>query len=86
LATRVEFSIPAREIGNTGITFKREVDDELRGELTVSQNHITWRPKGGKFVYRLSWDKLAGFAESKGKHIRQKATPVKSRKKLKPRN
>jgi hypothetical protein len=86
LATRVEFSIPAREIGNTGITFKREVDDELRGELTVSQNHITWRPKGGKFVYRLTWDKLAGFAESKGKHIRQKATPVKSRKKLKPRN
>jgi hypothetical protein len=83
LATRVKFAIPEREIENTGITFKRDVDNELHGDLTIRQNHIDWRPKGNEFIYRIAWSKLAEFAEANGKRIRPKATAVKARKKLK---
>jgi hypothetical protein len=84
LATRVKFAIPEREIENTGITFRRTIDIGLHGDLTIRQNHIDWRPVNNEFVYRVSWDKLAEFAETKGKRVRPKATIVKSRKKLKP--
>jgi hypothetical protein len=80
----VKFAIPEREIENTGITFKRDLDNVLHGDLTIRQNHIDWRPKGNEFIYRVSWDKLAEFAETKGRHMRPKATVVKSKKKLKP--
>jgi hypothetical protein len=83
LATRVKFAIPEREIENTGITFKRDVDNELHGDLTIRQNHIDWRPKGNEFIYRIAWSKLAEFAEANGKRIRPKATVVKATKKLK---
>ena len=83
MATRVKFAIPEREIENTGITFKRDVDKELHGDLTIRQNHIDWRPKGNEFIYRISWKELAEFAEANGKRLRPKATTVKARKKLK---
>jgi hypothetical protein len=84
LATRVKFAIPEREIENTGITFKRAVDSKFHGDLTIRQNHIDWRPVNNEFVYRVSWDKFAEFAEDKGRRVRPKATVLKSRKKLKP--
>jgi hypothetical protein len=84
LATRVKFAIPEREIENTGITFRRSVGTALHGDLTIRQNHVDWRPKNNEFIYRISWDKLAEFAETKGKRTRPKATVVKARKKLKP--
>ena len=83
MATRVKFSIPEREIEHTGITFKRDVDNELHGDLTIRQNHIDWRPKGNEFIYRIAWGKLAEFMEANGKRIRPKTTAVKARKKLK---
>jgi hypothetical protein len=84
LATRVTFAIPEREIENTGITFKRRVDAAMYGEITVHQNHITWRPKNHKFVYRISWDVFADCAKKYGKHLRPKASVVRAKKKLKP--
>lgn len=83
LATRVRFSIPEREIENTGITFRRIVDSELHGDLTICQNHIVWRPKNNELIYRVSWEKFAEFAVEKGKNLRPKASAVKSKKKLK---
>jgi hypothetical protein len=83
MATRVKFAIPEREIENTGITFKRDVDKTFHGDLTIRQNHIDWRPTKNEFIYRVSWDKLAEFAEAKGRRMRPKATVVKARKKLK---
>jgi hypothetical protein len=84
MATRVKFAIPEREIQNTGITFKRHRDEVLHGDLTIRQNHIDWRPKNNEFIFRVAWDKLAEFAEAKGRRIRPKATAVKAKKKLKP--
>lgn len=84
MATRVKFSIPEREIENTGITFKRNVGKDLHGDITIRQNYIDWRPKNNEFIYRVSWEKLAKFAETEGKYMRPKATTVKSKKKLKP--
>jgi hypothetical protein len=84
LATRVRFAIPEREIENTGITFKREVNTVRHGELTIRQNDIDWRPKGNEFIYRVKWDKFAEFAVDKGKRLRPKATVVKAKKRLKP--
>jgi hypothetical protein len=83
MATRVKFAIPEREIENSGITFKRNVDDSIYGDLTVRQNHLEWRPKGNEFVFRISWDQLAAYAEDSGKRSRPKTTVVKARKKLK---
>lgn len=84
MATRVKFVIPEREIENTGITFKRTVDKGFHGDLTIRQNHIDWRPVNNEFVYRVSWDKFAEFAQAEGRRVRPKATVVKSKKKLKP--
>jgi hypothetical protein len=84
LATRVKFAIPEREIENTGITFRRNVDNVLHGDLTIRQNHIVWRPKNNEFIYRISWDKMAEFVEEKGKRLRPKATVVKAKKRLNP--
>jgi hypothetical protein len=36
MATRVRFSIPEREIENTGITFRRDVDDVRHGGANSS--------------------------------------------------
>lgn len=83
MATRVKFAIPEREIENTGITFKRNVNKGLHGDLTIRQNDIDWRPNGNEFIFRITWSKLAKFAEANGKRIRPKATTVKARKKLK---
>ncbi len=84
MATRVRFAIPEREIENTGITFRRSVDEGLYGDLTIRQNYIDWRPTGNEFIYRVSWDKLADFARERGRRMRPKATAVKAKKKLKP--
>jgi hypothetical protein len=83
MATKVSFAIPRREIEQTGITFRRRTDDGLHGELTVRQNHIVWRPRGNEYIFEVTWDKLAGFAEEKGKRLLPKATPVKVGKRLK---
>ncbi len=84
MATRVTFSMPEREIQNTGITFKRKVNLDTHGELTIRQNHIDWRPKGYEHVYRLTWKELAEFAMSNDRRIKPRATAVKSKKNLKP--
>ena len=84
MATRVRFAIPEREIQNTGITFKRDVNNVLHGDLTIRQNDVEWRPTKNEFIYRISWGKLAEFAEANGKRIRPKATAVKAKKKLNP--
>lgn len=83
MATRVRFSIPEREIGNTGITFRRYQNDWLHGDLTIRQNHIEWRPNGNELIFKVDWYKFAEFVESKGRRIRPKATVVKARKRLK---
>ena len=82
MATRVKFAIPEREIENTGVTFNRDVNNERHGALTVRQNHIDWRPKKNEFVYRVSWDAFAKYAEENGRRIRPKATAVSARKRL----
>jgi hypothetical protein len=84
LATRVRFSIPEREIENSGVTFKRIVNGERRGFLTIRQNHLEWKPKNGKFIFRVKWDDFAVFAKEKGKHLRPKTTAVTSKKRLQP--
>jgi hypothetical protein len=84
VATRVKFAIPEREIENTGITFRRDVNSELHGELTIRQNQVDWRPSGNEFIFRVTWRQFADFAQEKGKRMRPKATVVKPRKKLKP--
>jgi hypothetical protein len=83
VATRVKYSMPELEIANTGITFNREVDGIIHGDLTIRQNHIEWRPKGNEFIFRIPWAKLATLAETEGERVRPKATPVKAKKKLK---
>lgn len=83
MATQVKFSIPEREIQNTGITFIRTVNGTRSGDLTIRQNHIVWRPAKNELVYKLSWDKLANFAENDGKKTRPKTTSVRAKKKLK---
>ena len=83
MATKVRFAIPEREIEPTGITFRRTTGSGLHGELTIRQNHIVWRPKGNEYIYQVRWESLAEFAEGNGKRVLPKATPVKSRKKLK---
>ena len=84
MATKVRFSIPEREIEQTGITFRRTTDDGLHGDLTVRQNHLEWRPSGNTYVFKVTWKKFAEFAEGdKKKRILPKATTVKARKKLK---
>lgn len=83
MATRVKFAIPEREIENTGITFRRDVDSVLHGELTIRQNQVDWRPSGNEFIFRVSWRQFADFAQSNGKRVRPKTTAVKPRKKLK---
>jgi hypothetical protein len=82
VATRVRFAIPEREIENTGVTFKRIVDGQRRGYLTVRQNHLEWKPKNGKFIYRVRWEDFATYAKKKGKHVRPKTTAVSSKKRL----
>jgi hypothetical protein len=84
LATRVRFAIPEQEIGNSGISFRRELDEGLHGDLTIRQNHIDWRPKDKQFIYRVTWDKFAAFAQAEGTRQKPKATVVKARKRLKP--
>ena len=83
MATEVRFAIPEREIEQTGITFKRKTDLGIHGDITVRQNHVEWRPKGNEFIFRITWDKLAEFAENNGQRVRPKTTTVKARKKLK---
>ncbi len=82
MATRVKFTLPEREIENTGITFRRILDEGLYGDLTIRQNYIDWRPTGNEFLHRISWDELARFAKSEGRRIRPKATAVRAKKKL----
>jgi hypothetical protein len=82
MATKVSFAMPRREIEQTGITFRRKTDNGLHGELTVRQNHLVWRPKGNEYVFELTWEQFAEFAES-GKRIRPKMTAVKVKKSLK---
>lgn len=82
MATRVKFAIPAREIQNTGVTFVRDVDGTKHGELTVRQNHLDWKPSNHEYVYRVSWDAFARFAEDANFRRKPKTTAVRSRKKL----
>ena len=84
MSTKVRFSIPEREIEQTGISFKRSTDEGFHGELTIRQNHIEWRPSGNTYVYRVTWKQFADFAEEdRKKRVLPKATTVKARKKLK---
>ena len=83
MATKVRFAIPEREIEQSGVTFKRDTDSGRHGELTIRQNHILWRPKGNEYIFKVSWEKFAEFAADKGKREFPKATPVRSRKRLK---
>jgi len=82
MATRVRFAIPEREIENNGITFRRDVNDSRHGTLTVRQNHLDWRPANHEYIYRVSWDALARFAEDNGSRIKPKATAVRANKRL----
>lgn len=82
MATRVRFAIPEREIENTGITFRRDVNDVRHGALTVRQNHLDWRPANHEYVYRVNWDAFAKFAEARGNRTRPKTTAVRARKKF----
>ena len=83
MATKVRFAIPEREIEQTGITFKRVTDSGLHGELTIRQNHLVWRPKGNEYIFKVTWEKFAEFAEDRGKRTFPKTTAVKAKKKLK---
>ena len=82
MATKVKFSIPEREIENTGITFRRDVNGLRRGALTVRQNHLDWRPANHEYFYRVTWDAFGKFAETEGARTRPKTTAVRARKKL----
>jgi len=81
--TRLLFAIPELEIEQTGVTFKRKKGTITHGELTVRQNHLVWRPKGNEYVFNVTWEQLAKFAEENGKRVRPKKTPVKAKTKLK---
>jgi hypothetical protein len=81
--TRLWFAVPELEVKQTGVTFTRKKGNNTHGELTVRQNHIVWRPKGNEYVFNVTWEQLAQFAEDNGKRVRPKTTPVKSKKKLK---
>jgi hypothetical protein len=81
--TRLSFAVPLLEIQQTGITFTRKKGTTTHGELTIRQNHIVWRPKGNEYVFNVTWEQLAKFAEENGKRVRPKVTTVKARKKLK---
>jgi len=83
MATKVRFSIPEREIEQTGITFRRTTDIGLHGELTIRQNDLIWRPRGNEYVFEVRWKKFAKFAEEQGKRTLPKSSPVKARKRLK---
>ena len=83
MATKVRFAIPEREIEQSGVTFKRETDEGRRGELTIRQNHILWRPKGNEYIFKVSWDKFGEFAVSNGRRELPKMTAVKAKKKRK---
>ena len=82
MATTVRFSIPEREIENTGITFRRDVADVRHGALTVRQNHIDWKPANHEHFYRVTWDAFAKFAETRGARTRPRMTSVRARKRL----
>ena len=82
MATRVRFAIPEREIENTGITFSRVTDSGGFGKLTIRQNHLVWRRNGFEYVYTVSWDAFAKFAEDNGKREKPKTTAVRAKKKL----
>lgn len=83
MASQVRFAIPERQIDNTGITFSRRVKGTNHGQIRVRQNFIDWRPSRNKFVFEVSWEAFAAFAEDNGKRKRPKTTFVRARKKLK---
>jgi len=81
--TRLSFAVPLLEVQQTGVTFTRKKGTITHGELTIRQNHIVWRPKGNEYVFNVTWEQLAKFAEENGKRVRPKKTPVKAKTKLK---
>jgi hypothetical protein len=67
MANSVKFSIPEREIDNIGVTFVRKKNGSKHGTITVRQNHLEWIPADHTYPYRVTWEDLAEFCESKGK-------------------
>jgi hypothetical protein len=81
--TRLSFAVPLLEVQQTGVTFTRKKGTITHGELTVRQNHLVWRPKGNEYVFNVTWEQLAKFAEENGKRVRPKKFPVTAKTKLK---
>jgi len=80
MATEVWFSIPRRQIEQTGVTFRRKTNSGLHGELTVCQNDIIWRPKGNEYIFKVSWRQFAAFAQKPENRVLPKMTPVRVKK------
>lgn len=82
MATTVRFAIPEREIGNNGVTFGRKTDAGKHGSIMVRQNHLEWLSAGDQYLYQVTWEDFAQFAEDRGRRLRPKKTAVKARTKL----
>ena len=68
MAHQVNFTVPARPVGNKDIEFDVKKDTAMFGTLKVSKAGIVWRPRDSRYGYFLSWNKLGLVAEAEGTH------------------
>jgi len=66
MAHSVDFLVPQRPVGNTGIVFKVRKNDGGFGWLKVSKGSVIWFPRYKSKGYRLSWSQIDALAREKG--------------------
>jgi len=66
MAHKVEFTVPARPVGNAALEFSVQNDEGHFGRLKVSRGGIEWIPMYKQYGYRLNWRKLDQIAAEYG--------------------
>lgn len=64
----LDIRIPAAQIINTDVTVDVKSGDERLGTLLISRGSIDWRPRNGRYVRRLSWERFNDLMEEYGRH------------------
>jgi nitrogen fixation protein FixH len=68
----VHFSIPARELGKSDISFDVRGDGEIIGRLEVSKGSLVWYPKNNRYGHKITWAQFARVMEDYPRHERRK--------------